>query len=168
MNLADAFDKLIEREGSTLSLDASDPGNWTGGAVGAGRLVGSKYGVSAASYPNVDIANLSAAAAMGIYSTDYWNPIWGDQLPDSVAYEVFDEAVNSGVHGAIKVLQGALNVPTDGVMGPATYAALMHADGRRLGILLNASRLDFYTTLAAWPSQGKGWARRVSANLRML
>jgi lysozyme family protein len=168
VNLADAFDKLIVNEGDKLSLDPNDSGNWTGGHVGVGRLVGSKYGVSAAAYPTLDIANLTAAQAMGIYQTDYWNPVWGDQLPDVIAFEVFDEAVNMGVHGAIKVLQGALGVPVDGIMGPATYAALNSAPQTKLALRLSASRLEFYTGCAAWPTQGKGWVRRVAANLRML
>ena len=41
-------------EEGTLSLDPTDTGNWTGGAVGRGTLVGTKYGISAASYPTLE------------------------------------------------------------------------------------------------------------------
>lgn len=163
MKLIDAFDKLMLREGTTLSLDPNDPGNWSNN-----KLVGSKYGIAAASHPGLDIANLTATDAMAIYGKEYWGPIQGDSLPDSIAYEVFDEAVNMGVHGAVSVLQRAVGVMPDGALGPATLAAVNHADQSKLGMLLNAARLEFYTCLAAWPSEGKGWVRRVAMNLRSL
>jgi len=168
MKLVDAFSKLVLREGDTLSMDPMDPGNWTTGHCNDGTLKGSKYGISAAAHPDVDIASLTAEDAMSIYQRCYWDPIWGDQLPDAIAYEIFDEAVNSGVSGAVKVLQGALGVGQDGKFGPTTFAALNAADLGKLNIKLNAARLEFYTTLAAWPSQGKGWVRRVAMNLRGL
>jgi hypothetical protein len=31
---------------------------------------------------------------------------------------------------------------------------------------LNAERLDFMTRLKNWPHHGRGWARRIAANLR--
>ncbi|MFC0406768.1 hypothetical protein [Roseomonas elaeocarpi] len=34
-----------------LSMVSTDPGNWTGGQVGKGKLKGTKYGIAAASYP---------------------------------------------------------------------------------------------------------------------
>ena len=39
--------------------DPDDKGNWTGGNVGVGLLKGTKYGISAASFSNVDIKNLT-------------------------------------------------------------------------------------------------------------
>jgi lysozyme family protein len=43
--------------------NAKDPGNWTGGKVGKGILKGTKYGIAAASFPNLDIANLTKEQA---------------------------------------------------------------------------------------------------------
>ncbi len=168
MKLADAFAKLILSEGDTLDLNPKDRGNWSGGVCYVGELKGSKYGISAAAHPDIDIANLTPDAAMSIYKKEYWDPIWGDQLPDVVAFELFDEAVNMGVFGAVKVLQGAVGVAKDGRMGPGTFAALSAVDPSKLGVLMCASRLEFYTYLSNWPDESRGWARRVARDLRNL
>ena len=52
-----AFDLLIGHEGGYTN-NPNDPGNWTGGKVNSGTLRGTKYGISAASYPTLDIKNL--------------------------------------------------------------------------------------------------------------
>lgn len=104
-----------------------DPGNWTGGAVGAGQLVGTNFGISAAAYPTLDIPNLTLAEATAIYQRDYWNAIDGDNLPTSIAIVTFDAAVNSGPGNGVRWLQSALGVSADGVIGPVTVAAAQHA-----------------------------------------
>ena len=53
----EAFRRLIGHEGG-YSTDRRDPGNWTGGKVGVGVLKGTKYGIAANTYPNLDIKNL--------------------------------------------------------------------------------------------------------------
>lgn len=106
-----------------LSLDPSDPGNWTGGAVNSGTLKGTKYGISAASYPNVDIANLTLAGAQAIYQSDFWNAVQGDALPWPLSLLVFDCAVNQGVGTSKRLMQTALGVVADGSIGPLTLAA---------------------------------------------
>ena len=66
-----AFELLIGHEGA-YGNDPADPGNWTGGARGRGKLKGTKYGISAASYPTLDIANLTLGQVEDIYERDYW------------------------------------------------------------------------------------------------
>jgi Glycosyl hydrolase 108 len=56
-----------------------------------------KFGISQAAYPNLDIANLTLPQAVSIYKRDYWDKINGDRLPESVALNAFDAAVNQGV-----------------------------------------------------------------------
>jgi hypothetical protein len=46
-----AISTLHKVEGG-LSMDERDPGNWTGGAIGKGELRGTKYGISAQTYPH--------------------------------------------------------------------------------------------------------------------
>lgn len=100
-----------------------DPGNWTGGAVGQGQLVGTNFGISAAAYPTLDIANLTKDQATAIYQSDYWDVISGDKLPVAMAIVTFDAAVNSGPGMGAKWLQSALGITADGVIGPETIAA---------------------------------------------
>ena len=111
-------------EEGVLSRTASDPGNWTGGAVGRGTLVGTKYGISAASYPTLDIAALTLDQANAIRQTDFWDKVRGDELPAPIAFMVTDAAFMSGPDRAIRQMQQALGVsPVDGVLGAHTLAA---------------------------------------------
>jgi len=45
-----------------------------------------------------------------IYKKKYYDPFLGDQLDESVAEEMFDQAVNLGIGKAIEHLQRALNI----------------------------------------------------------
>jgi len=165
MDFNTAFQKLLDREGRTLSTDPYDPGNWTGGVCHVGTLKGSKYGISAGAHPDLDIPNLTEDQAAALYQQEYWTPIQGDKLPDPVAYQAFDEAVQAGPKAAVKMLQMAVGVPADGLLGPTTLAALQGMKPIMLTVRLQASMLNFYTSLSDWPTQGKGWARRVAKNL---
>ena len=42
----EVFARLIGHEGG-YSADPKDPGNWTGGRPGVGKLLGTKYGIAA-------------------------------------------------------------------------------------------------------------------------
>lgn len=160
-----AFEQTIGHEGG-LSLDRADRGNWTSGTVGVGELRGTKYGISAAAYPDLDIAGLSLAASRALYFRDYWLPMRGDDMPEDIAIEAFDAAVNHGVRAATLMLQRALRVDADGYIGPVTIAASHSVDPARFVARFNGERLAFYTDLPTWASFGKGWARRVAAQLR--
>ena len=58
MTFDEAFERLMGHEG-VLSVDPNDPGNWTGRRVNVGVLRGTKFGISAAQYPDEDIPNLT-------------------------------------------------------------------------------------------------------------
>ena len=165
MNFDEAFTKLIGNEG-TLSMDPKDRGNWTSGRVGVGQLKGSKYGISAAQYPKLDIAQLTLADARAIYLTDYWRAVGCDSVPDGIRFDLFDMAVNSGQGNAIKTLQRAVGAMADGVIGPKTLQAITAMEAARLVGRFNGCRLDFVSDdIVAWPSQGRGWAKRIARDL---
>lgn len=164
MNFDTAFERLLGNEGG-LSMDASDPGNWTGGRVGAGELKGTKYGISAASYPNEDIAAVTKDRAKFLYKRDFWDRLHGDELYDGVAFQTFDFAVNSGIGTAVRYLQKAVGVADDGIWGPISRAAALNSGEMDTILMLNGLRLDFMTRLSTWPTFGKGWARRIAKNL---
>lgn len=92
----DAFKIVIGHEGG-LSMDPQDRGNWTSGVIGKGQLKGTKYGISAAAYPDIDIKALTLNYAHWVYKRDYWDRIYADFLPPALAIAAFDTAVNSGV-----------------------------------------------------------------------
>ena len=159
-----AFERVIRHEGEYQNGHA-DRGNWTGGKVGIGELRGTKYGISAMSYPTVDIKNLTLGQAKGIYWSDWWLPLNMKILTPAMRYQMFDAAINSGRVTATKLLQNSLLVSSDGVIGPKTKAAMAKADGNDILLRFLAERLYFMTNIGTWSTYGKGWARRISENL---
>jgi len=140
--------ELIMTEEGGLSQHRQDPGGLT------------NYGISQRSYPELNIAALTKETAITLYRRDYWNQISGDDLPPGLDLLVLDCAINQGVPSAILLLQEAVNVPLDGVIGPVT--------------LRNAQRampdlLNHFCALRAWRYEinhnedvfGKGWFRRL-------
>jgi lysozyme family protein len=165
MNFDQAFQKLVGFEGA-LSLDPKDKGNWTSGIIGQGELRGSKFGISAASYPHLDIANLTVDRAKDIYRSDFWEQSLAPCFSDPMNYQLFDMAVNSGPRNAVIMLQRVLGVTADGVAGPKTAAAIAAVnDATALAIRFLAFRLRFMTHASGWDSQGRGWANRIADNM---
>lgn len=160
-NYATLADGVLAHEGG-FTRAASDPGNWTGGAVGKGLLKGTKYGISAGAFPNEDIKNLTLDRARELYKSLYWDKVRGDELPAGIDCAVFDFAVNSGPSRAIIGLQRALGVADDGVLGPVTMAAAQKADPRRIVNAICDDRLAMMKRLKIWKIYGRGWSRRVA------
>lgn len=111
-----------------------------------------------------DVQALTAAEAMAIYRAKYWNAVRGDGLPAGVDLIVFDAAVNMGRARAARVLQTALGVTADGVIGPATLAAVAACTDRVALIeRIRVARASLYASFAGFPVFGRGWLRRLEA-----
>jgi lysozyme family protein len=166
-NLEAAITFVVGVEGNYTN-DPSDPGNWTGGAVGVGQCNGTKFGISAAAYPTIDVASLTLDEAKALYARDYWAPILGDSLPAALALIVFDAAVNSGVRQAGVWLQIGLGIATDGVIGPQTLDAVRAWTQPQVGKPLSelcievlAQRMVSLALDSNFAMFGVGWARRI-------
>lgn len=95
---------VLDIEGG-LSLDPNDPGNYYNG-----KLVGTKYGISAASWGGqYDIPNLTKEQALEIYRKAYFEASGASSLPWPMSLIVMDTAVNHGVGVARGILE---NKPT--------------------------------------------------------
>jgi lysozyme family protein len=167
--MADRFPVFIGRILSTeggYTNDRRDPGNWTGGHVGAGTLKGTKFGIAANTYPTLDIKHLTREKAIEIYRRDFWAAVGADALPPALGFQMLDAAVNHGIGTAKRMLQGAAGVAPDGVVGPATRAAIAAAEPADLLLQFFATRVDYYTRLRTFDTYGRGWMRRMVANLR--
>jgi lysozyme family protein len=150
MNTFDAvFKKTLSEEGGYTD-NQKDRGNWTGGVIGRGICNGTKYGISAASYPYLDIKNLDVIQAKQIYKADYWDKCHCDLMPWFVALNLFDMAVNSGVKASITTLQHVLGVDVDGIIGNQTIKAAHDVEQ----IEFNG---DFFDCRLAYVKQSKGW-----------
>lgn len=153
MNFDDAFSRLLGSEGGLVN-NPNDPGGLT------------NWGISQRSYPDIDIRNLTRDGAKAIYLRDFWNRVNADRLPDGVAFQLFDFAVNSGIETSVRYLQRALGCADDGHWGPMSQAAADGTSESDTIMLLNAERLDFMTRLKNWPDASRGWSRRIVKNLR--
>lgn len=164
MNFDKAFELVFGHEGA-FTDDPKDRGNWTSGTIGTGKLNGTKFGISAAAYPNLDIRNLTVDQAKAIYKKDYWDKNNLDAYPEPIRFELFDMAVNMGWKNGVKILQRAVGTTDDGIIGPKTIAATNAMDADKLYVKLAARRLQYYTSLSTFSTYGKGWVNRVANNM---
>jgi lysozyme family protein len=120
-----------------------------------------------------DIIKLTKPEANRIYEANYWKPSRADKMPWGLCLVHYDCAVNCGVGGAAKQLQRAMNdlagaevVRIDGVIGPASLAAVERVDWRELTRQYLEVRAAYYNGLVAKnSSQGvflKGWLNRLN------
>lgn len=120
-----------------------------------------------------DVANISRAEATQIYREWYWDAGVCELLPPVLATCAFDAMVNHRPQDAIALMQYALGVPADGVLGPLTRAAYSRAADNP-GCLWRfvAARLDLYCDIvrndASQRVNLKGWVRRAHALERLL
>lgn len=152
-DFAKAIDTILKHEGG-LSNHSDDPGGLT------------KYGISKAAFPELDIANLTLEQAKDIYLTKYWEPYhfsWIDS--QRVATKVFDMAVNMGPVPAVRILQHSLStfiagpLVADGKIGMQTANACKDMDEDKLMDEIKARSAKYYCDLQK-PQFLLGWLRR--------
>lgn len=146
-----AFALILQLEGGYVN-DPRDPGGET------------RFGISKAAHPQIDIANLTEEMAAQIYRDSYWRRVRCDDLPWIFALPLFDGAVNQGAGAVVKLFQSALPVIPDGVIGPKTIAAAQAVpEADRLDVLADfmARRAMRYANLPTFTAYGRGWCRRL-------
>lgn len=164
-----AFLTLVE---GGYSSDPGDPGNWTGGKPGVGVLKGTKYGISAAAHPDLNIAEVTLDQANVLRKLEYWDKVAGDRLPSPIAFITADAAYGSGPAVAAKELQAIVGVAADGAIGPLTIAAVVKAIAKPssypactgLDDLIeeySVRRIIFEIGLPIWETNRAGWTRRL-------
>jgi hypothetical protein len=140
-SLFDRSMEFVSRWEGGLSLDPNDPGNYYDG-----KLVGTKYGISAAVWGGLyDIPNLTREQANAIYRQHYWQASGADVLPWPGCLIVLDTAV---LHGAGTAAKWRREV------GPSPLA-------------FAAKRLQVYVQSERWHYFGNAWVRRVAELLEV-
>lgn len=118
------IERTLKHEGGFQNIE-SDPGNWTGGQVGKGQLKGTKFGISAKSYPYLDIEELTEEQAITVYRVDYAIPLNLTHIDSvRVGFKTFDIGVNRGVSNGARTLQRCVGVKQDAWIGPVTIQAV--------------------------------------------
>ena len=142
-----AFALVMRFEGG-YSNDSRDPGGET------------NFGISKRAYPALDIANLTKDEAKSIYFFDYWHAINCDLLPYPINVLIFDAAVNHGKNRAVRMLQEALKIKSDGLIGEQTIKAVRSASGEFCAVYL-AKRAKQYAKTRNFAIYGDGWLKRL-------
>lgn len=142
---------VLKEEGG-YTLDPNDKGGET------------NFGISKRRYPNEDIKNITETRARELYQKDFWHELRCDELPSPLSIAVFDAAVNQGEGAAKRMLQIALNVTVDGVIGEKTIAAA-HKSGSNIVRRFMAQRMARYMrTIMKDPTQevfADNWSNRL-------
>ncbi|MGP8215785.1 MAG: glycoside hydrolase family 108 protein [Bacteroidia bacterium] len=152
MNIEKAFNILQQFEGGPKVTNIEgDKGGLT------------KYGISKAAHPELDIANLTEANAIEVYNKDYWQAANCDKIKPELQYLHFDTAVNMGIGSAVKILQAAAGISVDGAFGPATLAA----SNKVIAADYLLCRLIHYNTIISNDNSQykfcKGWTNRIAS-----
>lgn len=160
------FDKglgfVLRWEGSEFTNAPDDRGGAT------------RYGVTQRVYdgfrqrqgrPVQSVEHISEAEVHSIYRQLYWNAVQGDAAPWPVDVVLFDTGVLMGVGRAAEMLQSALGVAVDGVIGPHTLAALASGNPAHMAAdVLQLREHRLRAIVAADSSQQKwlqGWLNRL-------
>jgi lysozyme family protein len=69
-------------------------------------------------------------------------------------------AVNAGAGRSVKLLQDAIGVVADGVIGPNTMAKINEANVETLIDKFSEARTAYYKGLKLFPVFGRGWTAR--------
>ncbi len=151
------FNRLIGHEGGYVN-DPRDPGGETNWGI-------TKRTAQANGYQG-SMRAMTREQAYKIYYSAFWLRYQCDKMPDAVAFQFFDAAVNHGLGNASRMLQRSVNVADDGIIGNMTIAAIKKMAISDVIMRLNAERLEFYCKLSTFSTFGKGWVRRVAGNLK--
>lgn len=119
------------------------------------------------------IYDLTRDQAASLFRWQFWDKLRLGLIPLRPAVVLYDAAVNSGPAQSVKLAQRGYNrcvaygqpLVVDGIMGPATRAAMQLADTDKcLSAMLDAREAFFQTIVANNPSQQvflRGWINRV-------
>lgn len=151
--------RIIKHEGG-YQCDPNDKGNYVGS-----ELRGTKYGISASSYPELNIKDLSYDDAIKIYETDYFTKYNLEKFPGPMQFQLLDTIINCGYGSMVRILQRACGVTVDGLLGPATVRAVNESSIEGLILRFNSCRIQHYLSLKTFDKFGKGWIQRCATNL---
>jgi len=154
-NFRDCLELVLKHEGG-LVHHKLDPGGLTN--LGVTKAVWEEW----VGHPvtEKDMRELTPEKVAPMYEMRYWRTSYCEKLPRGLDLLVFSMAVNAGAGRSVKLLQDAIGVVTDGVIGPRTMAKINEANVETLIDKFSEARTAFYKGLKTFPVFGKGWLSR--------
>jgi len=146
------IERILQHEGGYVN-DPQDPGGET------------QWGISKRAYPQLNIRTLTRADAVEIYRRDYWEKMQCPKMPVMLAFQLLDAGINHGRGNAVRMVQRAVSVADDGIIGPVTLDAVARMEPMALVVAFNIERLHLYARLRNFPHFGRGWILRVAGNM---
>ncbi|WP_282803035.1 glycosyl hydrolase 108 family protein [Bombella apis] len=151
----------LQHEGG-YSSNRADPGNWTGGRVGSGQLVGTKYGLSAPLVVRDRGLCVTAQQMKLLTESDFrkmaiqyfWKPMECSLLPAGLDALVFDHGFNAGAKTSVRLLQQIVGVDQDGIVGPATLKAIGTVGLADVGRFCSANQIKIIQAQLSCPQTG--------------
>ena len=163
-NFRDCLELVLKHEGGFVDHKL-DPGGMTN--LGVTKKVWEEW----VGHPvtEKDMRELTPAIVAPMYEMRYWRTSYCEKLPRGLDLLVFSMAVNAGAGRSVKLLQDAIGVVMDGVIGPITMARINEANVETLIDKFSEIRTDYYKGLKLFPVFGRGWlARTESERLQAL
>lgn len=156
-NFKTALQRVLKHEGGYVN-HPSDPGGETN--FGITKNTAKQFGYTGS------MRLIPADVVEKIYFEQFWKTLDCGNYHFAFGFQLFDAGVNHGLKNARKLLQRAVGVTDDGIVGKATLAAIQKVPTAILITSFNAERISFYTKISTFPTFGKGWMNRVVGNLR--
>lgn len=120
-----------------------------------------RWGISKAAFPHVDIKNLTLSEAKQIYLREYWDKYQWGTLAWPLAYVMFDCVVQFSPRNPLRWLQAALGVPVDGILGPGTLKAARECpEPEKAACKVMLERQEYRLGHRQYDHFGRGWRKR--------
>lgn len=145
IDLFPAADRLVVGIEGVHGNQAGDPGGDT------------YFGIARAFHPNIPWPP-TWQEAQDIRRTEYWLAHHCDQMPWLWALGAYDVEINQPSAG-IRALQAELGLAQDGVIGPASLAAIVRAGPDHFTRWMGR-RIEAYSEQSLWKLDALGWSVR--------
>jgi len=154
-----------------LSWHLKHEGRWSNHPADPGGFT--YAGISQVAHPNwhgwqylLDNGDIPDNVIAAFYDSLFWRPMMCDSMPPALAFYLFDTACLLGTPKATYLIQNAINITPDGVMGPITLQAIRNQDTKTILSKLHANRIAYHSKVVKeYPNLKvfyKGWIRRAN------
>ena len=111
----------------------------------------------------LDMQRITIEEAKAIYMVHFWLPIRGKEIENQGISTMFlDGVVNHGLGLGVRLMQRALGIRADGIVGPVTIGAINAADARQLVQAYAEQRSKIYANHPNASSFLAGWMNRIN------